>query len=40
MDDEGEDPAQTLANPGHPIWKLMAGLLALLTLLWTQTEII
>lgn len=27
---------KTLANPNHPIYKVMLGLVALLTVMWTQ----
>ena len=33
MDDDIE---RTLANPNHPIYKVMLGLVALLTIIWTQ----
>ena len=36
MDDEELEVARTLADPGHPIYKVMLGLVALLTVLWTQ----
>lgn len=34
------DVAMTLADPGHPIWKAILSLVALLTVLWTQTNVI
>jgi len=33
---EDESIEKTLANPNHPIYKVMLALTALLTLLWTQ----
>jgi hypothetical protein len=33
MDDDIE---RTLADPNHPIYKVMLGLVALLTVIWTQ----
>ncbi len=42
MDDEeswedcDESIERTLANPNHPIYKVMLALTALLTVLWTQ----
>jgi len=33
MDDDIE---RTLADPNHPIYKVMLGLVALLTIIWTQ----
>ena len=33
MDDDIE---RTLAAPNHPIYKVMMGLVALLTIIWTQ----
>ena len=33
MDDDIE---RTLAEPNHPIYKVMLGLVALLTVIWTQ----
>lgn len=33
MDDDIE---KTLADPNHPIYKVMLGLVALLTIIWTQ----
>jgi len=33
MDDDIE---RTLASPDHPIYKVMLGLVALLTIIWTQ----
>jgi len=31
-----EDIERTLASPDHPIYKVMLGLVALLTIIWTQ----
>jgi len=31
-----DDIEKTLANPNHPIYKVMLALCALLTVLWTQ----
>jgi len=33
MDDDIE---RTLADPNHPIYKVMLGLVALLTIIWSQ----
>jgi len=33
MDDE---ISRTLSDPNHPIYKVMLGLVALLTIIWTQ----
>ena len=33
MDDDIE---RTLADPNHPIYKVMLGLVGLLTVIWTQ----
>ena len=39
IDEDELEVAKTLADPTHPIWKLCGGLLALLTILWTQTNV-
>jgi hypothetical protein len=36
MDDDVE---RTLADPSHPIYKIMLALCALLTVMWTQNAI-
>jgi hypothetical protein len=35
-EDSDESIEKTLANPNHPIYKVMLALCALLTVLWTQ----
>jgi len=35
-EDYDESIEKTLANPNHPIYKVMLALTALLTVLWTQ----
>ena len=39
IDEDEIEVAKTLADPTHPIWKLCSGLLALLTILWTQNNV-
>ena len=34
--DESASVEKTLANPNHPIYKVILALCALLTVLWTQ----
>lgn len=36
IDDDELEVARTLADPGHPIYKVMLALVALLSVLWTQ----
>lgn len=37
-EDDYEDltPDQMIANKNHPIWKILAGLVAILTALWVN----
>ena len=39
-DQVDESIEKTLADPNHPIYKVMLALCALLTLLWTQNNAI
>jgi hypothetical protein len=39
IDEDELEVVKTLADASHPIWKVIGGLLALLTVLWTQNNV-